>query len=305
MSLIGKNISKFLDMYKYSYIILIYLLSPIFCQNTNGDTFFLDMGVVIKSEDEKFNLGESNSITPSKKTSNIIRDKEAGSIYLATTSEMISTIDKITVQVSDIEKEFESKLDELEIENSNLRNQIISLKKRLNSEILDTRSIEIGLTKPETESSIPSAIISKTTELIEEVEPQSESRTHKVVLKEFNNSIYTEGVIFYNNEQYDKCIEFLSTLPLDQKKIRNTSKALFFLADSYEKVGRYKQALICLESLSSFNDDNYSELILFKKGIIYRDIGMIDKAQRVFQTLVDFYPKGEYKIFAEQEMQNI
>ena len=50
---------------------------------------------------------------------------------------------------------------------------------------------------------------------------------------------------------------------------------------------------------------DYSELILFKKGIIYRDIGMIDKAQRVFQTLVDFYPESEYKIFAEQEMQNI
>ena len=218
---------------------------------------------------------------------------------------MILTIDRITDQVTDIEKEFESKLDKLGIENSNLRNQIVSLKQSLNSEISDTKSIEVDLVKPETNSSIPSTIISETIDLIEVIEPQTENPVHKIVLKEFDNDIYTEGVIFYNNEQYDKCIESLSSLPLDHKEVRNTSKALFFLADSYEKVGRYKRALSCLESLSSFNDDNYSELILFKKGIIYRDIGMRNKAQRVFQTLVDFYPESEFKIFAEQEIQNI
>ena len=292
-------------MYKYLYIILICLLSEAFCQNTKGDTFFLDMGVVIKSENERTNLNGLIDSTPIEQSNHVIQEKDAGSIYMATTSDLISTIDRITNQVTDIEKDFKSKLDKLEIENSNLRNQIVSLKQKLNSEILDNKSIEAEFVKPETDSLIPSTIISEATELIEVVEPQSESSVHKIVLKEFNNDIYTEGVIFYNNEQYDKCIESLSSLPLDQKEIRNTSKALFFLADSYEKVGRYKRALSCLESLSSFNDDNYSELILFKKGIIYRDIGMSDKAQRVFQTLVDFYPESEFKIFAQQEIQNI
>ena len=292
-------------MYKYLYIILICLLSEAFCQNTKGDTFFLDMGVVIKSDYETTNASGIIGRTPIEKSNHAIQRKDASSIYMATTSDLISTIDRITNQVTDIEKEFESKLDKLEVENSNLRNQIVSLKQRLNSEILDTKSIEADLVKPETNSSIPPTIISETTKLIEVIEPQAENPVHKIVLKEFNNDIYTEGVIFYNNEQYDKCIESLSSLPLDQKEIRNTSKALFFLADSYEKVGRYKRALSCLESLSSFNDDNYSELILFKKGIIYRDIGMRDKAQRVFQTLVDFYPDSEFKIFAEQEIQNI
>jgi len=292
-------------MYKYYYIILIFLLSEVFCQSTDGDTFFLDMGVVIKSKNETTNSNVLDGRTPVEKSNHVIQEEDGGSIYMATTSDMILTIDKITDQVTDIEKEFELKLDKLEIENSNLRNQIVSLKQRLNSEILDIQSIEVGLVKPGTEPSIPPAIILEATELIEVVEPQSEIPTHKIVLKEFNNDIYTEGVIFYNNEQYDKCIESLSSLPLDQKELRNARKALFFLADSYEKVGRYKRALICLESLSSFNDDNYSELILFKKGIIYRDIGMRNKAQRVFQTLVDFYPESEFKIFAEQEIQNI
>ena len=292
-------------MYRYLYIILICLFSDIFCQSTSGDTFFLDMGVVIKSENERTNSNGLTGNTSIKKSNRVIQKKDVGSIYMATTSDLISTIDRITNQVIDIEKEFESKLDKLEIENSNLRNQIISLKQRLNSEILDTKLSEADIVKPETNSSIPSTIISETIELIEVIEPQTENPIPKIVLKEFNNDIYTEGVIFYNNEQYDRCIESLSSLPLDQKEIRNTSKALFLLADSYEKVGRYKRALSCLENLSSFNDDNYSELILFKKGIIYRDIGMRNKAQRVFQTLVDFYPESEFKIFAEQEIQNI
>ena len=46
-------------------------------------------------------------------------------------------------------------------------------------------------------------------------------------------------------------------------------------------------------------------LSFFKKGIIYRDIGMRDKAQKVFQTLVNFYPDSEYRAFAEQEIHNI
>ena len=40
-------------MYRYLYITLICLLSEVFCQNTNEDIFFLDMGVVIKSENKQ------------------------------------------------------------------------------------------------------------------------------------------------------------------------------------------------------------------------------------------------------------
>ena len=78
--------------------------------------------------ENKLNSSKSFDLTSSEKSRNVILGKEVGPIYSATTSDIISTIDKITDQVSDIEIEFESKLDKLEIENSNLRNQVISLK---------------------------------------------------------------------------------------------------------------------------------------------------------------------------------
>ena len=62
-------------MYRYLYIILICLFSDIFCQETNGDTFFLDMGVVIKSENEKTNLNGLIDRTPVEQSNHVIQKK--------------------------------------------------------------------------------------------------------------------------------------------------------------------------------------------------------------------------------------
>ena len=306
MSLIGKNINKkYSNMYKYLYTVSIYLMSVAICQNSSEDTFFLDMGVVIKSKNGRIALPDFSAPTPTLKSNKIVKKKPSSSIYMATTSDMISSLDRITTHVAHIEKDFESKLDMLEIENSNLRNQIIGLKKRLNTEILDANFVNIDLNKPEKEFSIPNENISKNLETPELSAPLNNNLAKRLVLQEFDFGLFTEGVIHYNNEKYNDCIESLSLLPLDNDRNKNSSKILFLLADSYENVGRYKQALNHLERLSLSNDDEYLDLILFKKGIIYRNIGMMIKAEDAFKTLVELYPQSEYKIFAEEEIQNI
>tara|TARA_B110000444_G_scaffold3193_1_gene2946 strand:+ start:2589 stop:3431 length:843 start_codon:yes stop_codon:yes gene_type:complete len=274
-------------------------------QNGAGDTFFLDMGVVIKSENKGIALPDFSSPTPRLKSNNIVKTIESSSVYMATTSDMISSLDRITSQVTDIEKDFESKLDMLEIENFNLRNQITGLKKRLNAEILDASLIDVNLEKPQKESSLPYENITKNLEMNEVVAHSNDILTKRSVLQRFDFDIFTEGVIHYNNEKYYDCISSLSVLPVDDNSNKNASKTLFLLADSYENMGRYKQALNHLDRLSLANDDEYSDLILFKKGIIYRNIGMVIEAQKAFQELVESFPKSEFKIFAEEEIQNI
>ena len=288
------------------YIILVFFVPNTFSQHVDGDTFLPDMGVVIQPA-AKLGKVEQPIIdeTDLLKSNSMLNKKESNSVFAAKTSDMISSIDRITNQVSNIEKNYQSKIEQLEIENSSLRNQIISLKQRLNSEILNVSSIEVELVKPEIEVSLPLEMSSVDNDIVEEVDPQAENISHKMKLKDFDEDIYIQGVIHYNNEQFDECIENLRLLPFEKGESRNATKGLFLLADSYEKIGRYKQALLCLEKLTSFNDPLYSELVLFKKGIIYRDIGMRDKAQKVFQTLVNFYPDSEYKVFAEQEIHNI
>mgnify|MGYP003947116053 FL=1 len=274
-------------------------------QNGAGDTFFLDMGVVIQSENKGIALPDFSSPTPRLKSNNIVKTIESSSVYMATTSDMISSLDRITSQVTDIEKDFESKLDMLEIENFNLRNQITGLKKRLNAEILDASLIDVNLEKPQKESSLPYENITKNLEMNEVVAHSNDILTKRSVLQRFDFDIFTEGVIHYNNEKYYDCISSLSVLPVDDNSNKNASKTLFLLADSYENMGRYKQALNHLDRLSLANDDEYSDLILFKKGIIYRNIGMVIEAQKAFQELVESFPKSKFKIFAEEEIQNI
>ena len=288
------------------YIILAFFVPNAFSQHVDGDTFLPDMGVVIQPA-AKLGKVEQPIIdeTDLLKSNSMINKKESNSVFAAKASDMISSIDRITNQVSNIEKNYQFKIEQLEIENSILRNQIISLKQRLNSEILNVSSIEVELVKPEIEVSLPLEMSSVDNGIVEEIDPQAENISHKLKLKDFDENIYIQGVIHYNNEQFDECIENLRLLPFEKGESRNATKGLFLLADSYEKIGRYKQALLCLEKLTSFNDPLYSELVLFKKGIIYRDIGMRDKAQKVFQTLVNFYPDSEYKVFAEQEIHNI
>ena len=280
-------------------------MSMAVCQNDAGDTFFLDMGVVIKSENKGIALPDLSSPTPKLKSNNVVKTIESSSVYMATTSDMISSLDRITSQVTDIEKDFESKLDMLEIENFNLRNQITGLKKRLNAEILDASLIDVNLEKPQKESSLPYENISKNLEMTEVVAHSKDILNKRSVLQSFDFDIFTEGVIHYNNEKYYDCINSLSILPVNGDSNKNASKALFLLADSYESIGRYKQALNHLDRLSLTNNDEYSDLILFKKGIIFRNIGMVMQAQKAFQELVELFPDSEFKIFAEEEIQNI
>ena len=290
---------------KLLYIILAFLIPNVFSQHVDGDTFLPDMGVVIQPADKFGKIAQPIDETDLLKSNSLLNKKESNSVFAAKASDMISSIDRITSHVSNIEKDYQSKIEQLEAENSNLRNQIISLNHRLNSEILNVSSTEVESVKPEIELSLPLEISSADHGIVEEVDPQAENIIHKIKLKDFDKENYIKGVIHYNNEQFDECIENLGVLPFEKGESRNATKGLFLLADSYEKIGRYKQALLCLEKLTSFNDPLYSELVLFKKGIIYRDIGMRDKAQKVFQTLVNFYPDSEYKAFAEQEIHNI
>ena len=143
-------------MYRILYPILIFFLGVAYCQTSSADVFLLDMGIAIEPKNGSEKISRQ-LINPSSdiNNKNIVRNKETRSIYMATTSEMFSSLDKINDHVSTIEKSFASKLETLEIENSRLRDQVIRLNKKLNSEIMTTGYNNIIETKPMTEVFAP------------------------------------------------------------------------------------------------------------------------------------------------------
>ena len=280
-------------------------LSIAFAQSEGQDMFFLDMGIAIepqKDTDKTNRLIKQSSNIESK---NIVRKKEGRSIYMAATSEVFSSLDKINDQVADIENVFASKLLALEIENSRLRDQVNSLNQKMNSEIINLDNENINLTIPKGISSDPVEISQNVTDMIDVDLPSDKLEKSVSGSIVFDMALYTKGVILYNDEQYDKCIKYLQSLSLAGVSKRTSSNVLILLAESYENIGEYKQALNCLYKLSDLDVDKYSDLVLIKQGIIYRDIGMKDEAKEVFQTILNTFPGGKYTSLAQEEIKNI
>ena len=292
-------------MMRINFYIGLIILSFVCGQTEEQDVFFLDMGIAIEPQNGAAKTNRLIKQESNVESKNIVRNKEGRSIYMATTSEVFSSLDKINDQVTEIEKVFASKLLALEIENSRLRDQVNNLNQKMNSEIINLDYENINLAIPIDIDSDPVEISPDVTDMIDVDSPSDKVGKSIVGSSVFNMAAYTEGMISYNNEQYDKCIKHLRSLSLDGVNKRTSSNILILLTESYENIGRYKQALNCLHKLSELDIDKYSDLVLIKQGIIYRNIGMIDEAQEVFQTILNVFPSSKYISLAQEEIKNI
>ena len=236
---------------------------------------------------------------------NIVSAKSNGAIYMATTSEVFSSLDKVNNHILDLEKSFNTKIGALERENSRLRNQVVNLKQKLNSQFMLLDHKEIVNIKPMTNDL--DLIENKNINLDMSKEDMPLDKTINLSVEQigFDESKYASGVISYNKEDYGQCIEYLKELSLIEINEKTSGNILLMLADSFEQVGRYKQAIKHLEKLSELDSEKYSDLVLLKQGIIFRNIGMSDRAYDVFKSLVKNYPESEYAVLAQEEINSI
>ena len=292
-------------MLKTINILIIFSLVTVYCQTNSADVFFLDMGVAIEPKNGSEKSSRLIKQTVNTNNKKVVTSKTNRSIYMATSSEMFSTLDKINDQVYAIEESFKSKLATLKIENSRLRNQVVSLNQKLNSEIINLSDKNIIDSKPITEVPMPIESNPISIDIIEADLPSDRAENIIDETVGFDESIYTSGVIAYSNENYDQCIKYFKALSLKETNKRTSGNILLWLAESYEQIGRYKQALKSLNQLSKLGLDKYSDLVLIKQGIIYRNIGMNREAQDLFITLVNIYPDSQYASLAKEEINNI
>ena len=138
-------------MYRLSYSVFIFLMAFCYSQKNNSDIYFLDMGVAIEPKNvvEKTRRLIKPNLNISGK--NMVSTNSNGSFYMASTSEVFSSLDKVSSHVSNLEKSFNTKVEVLERENSRLRNQVINLKQKLNSQLIPLDHKEILKIKPVTE----------------------------------------------------------------------------------------------------------------------------------------------------------
>ena len=288
---------------KVNYLFFFYFLSIITAQSTASisEVFFLDLGIVIEPSvgNESYNrIVES----PTEEIAFQIKKAQSGSIYMAASSEMLASLDRINDRITLLEKSFEQKISGLQDENKILKDMMMD--------------INIGHTEViiNPEQSIAKNPVELLTESNEDPKPVDlESKTPLVsetvelpvitpVIPSFNQQDYMAGVFAYQREDFPMALDYFSNLVLDKSTKDIINNVLYWMADSYQQIGDFNNALISLEKILIDPESDHLDDALIKKGLLHRKLGQTEESLIVFNQLVNNFPRSEYAKLARMEI---
>ena len=250
-----------------------------------SEIFFLDLGIAI--EPAKGSEAYSRLVDkPSKEVSFKIKQVESGSIYMATNTELLSTLNRINNRIEKLESFFKTEMNVMRQENVELKQALLSLQ--------ISKSSEFFVSTP-TEDASPSLNVSAKDPLT--VKPGTKQRTN------FDQSIYMSGVFAYQREDYKTAIQKFSKLKLSAAPQKTAENILYWLADAYQKDGQYDEALSLLNQITTSGTLRIDDALI-NKGLLYRKMGNENLALLAFGNVVSHYPNSEYLRLAQMELKN-
>lgn len=288
---------------KVNYLFFVSFLSIITAQSSTSisEVFFLDLGIVIEPSigNESYNRVVE---APTEEIAFQIKKAASGSVYMAASSEMLASLDRINDRITLLEKSFQQKIGGLQDENQNLMDMITEINTRPpvtpvdpgpsiaeNPVELSTASKEDA--KPvETELKIP--LVSETVKL----------PAGTPAIPSFSQQDYMAGVFAYQREDFQMALDYFSNLVLDESTKDIVNNVLYWMADSYQQIGDYKNALIALEKILKDPDSDHVDDALIKKGLLHRKLGQAEESLIVFNQLVNNFPRSEYTKLARMEI---
>ena len=288
---------------KVNYLFFVYLLSIITAQSTAtiSEVFFLDLGIVIEPSvgNESYNrIVES----PTEEVAIQIKKAQSGSVYMAASSEMLASLDRINDRITLLEKSFEQKIGGLQVE-----------KKILKDMMMEINIGHTGVTMSPEESMVenPVELLTASKEGSKLVDLKSKtplvSETIEIpisapVIPSFNQQDYMAGVFAYQREDFPMALDYFSNLVLDKSTKDIINNVLYWMADSYQQIGDFNNALISLEKILIDPDSDHLDDALIKKGLLHRKLGQKEESLIVFNQLVNNFPKSEYAKLARMEI---
>ena len=288
---------------KVNYLFFVSFLSIITAQSSTSisEVFFLDLGIVIEPSigNESYNRVIE---APTEEIAFQIKKVPSGSVYMAASSEMLASLDRINDRITLLEKSFQQKIGGLQEENQNLRNMITEI----NSDP-HAASVDPGPSKAET----PVELSTASKEDVKPVETElkiplvSETVELPVVtpaIPSFSQQDYMAGVFAYQREDFQIAIDYFSNLVLDKSTKDIVNNVLYWMADSYQQLGDLNNAIISLEKILKDPDSDHVDDALIKKGLLHRRLGQTEESLIVFNKLVNNFPRSEYAKLARMEI---
>ena len=288
---------------KVNYLFFFYFLSIITAQSTASisEVFFLDLGIVIEPSigNESYNRIVKS---PTEEIAFQIKKAQSGSIYMAASSEMLASLDRINDRITLLEKSFEQKISGLQDENKILKDMMMDINIGHTEVIINPEQSmaknPVELLTESNEDPKPVDLESKTPLVSETVELPAITP----VIPSFNQQDYMAGVFAYQREDFPMALDYFSNLVLDKSTKDIINNVLYWMADSYQQIGDFNNALISLEKILIDPDSDHLDDALIKKGLLHRKLGQKEESLIVFNQLVNNFPKSEYAKLARMEI---
>ena len=288
---------------KVNYLFFVYLLSIITAQSTASisEVFFLDLGIVIEPSvgNESYNrIVES----PTEEIAFQIKKAQSGSIYMAASSEMLASLDRINDRITLLEKSFEQKISGLQDENKILKDMMMDI---------NIGHTEVTINPEQSMAENPVKLLTESNEDLKPLDLESKtplvSETVELpvitpVIPSFNHQDYMAGVFAYQREDFPMALDYFSNLVLDKSTKDIINNVLYWMADSYQQIGDFNNALISLEKILIDPESDHLDDALIKKGLLHRKLGQTEESLIVFNQLVNNFPRSEYAKLARMEI---
>jgi len=288
---------------KVNYLFFVSFLSIITAQSSVpiSEVFFLDLGIVIEPSmgNESYNrIVEA----PTEEIAFQIKKAQSGSVYMAASSEMLASLDRINDRIALLEKSFQQKISGLQEENNILKDMIMEINIGPPEVTVDpgksmvqnpVELLTVSKENPKqvgTESKTP--LVSETVELL----------VSTPAIPSFSQQDYMAGIFAYQREDFSMALDYFSNLVLDKSTKEIVNNILYWMADSYQQIGDFNNALISLEKILIDPDSDHLDDALIKKGLLHRKLGQMEESLIVFNHLVNNFPGSEYAKLARMEI---
>ena len=277
----SKKLIKFISNITF---VAIFASSNGYAQETPlSEIFFLDLGIVI--EPSKGNESYTRKIDkPSEEVSFKIKKVESGSIMMASSKELLSTLDRVNERLNNLEKSFQTEMRALHDKNTELA---IALDNINNFDFFDD-----------------DADFAEKNILLPGEQEHTNKKVESVELPIFNKAVYMTAIFAYQREDYEDALGYFSRLNTSLASNEDKENIFYWMADSYQRLGQYDDALNLLERIMEFGDLRIDDALI-KKGLLHRKLGDENLALAAFNDVVSEHPNSEYLRLAQMELKKI
>ena len=257
-------------------------------QTPLSEIFFLDLGIVI----EPSNGSEDYSRVvdkPSEEVKFKVKKVESGSVYMASSEELLSTLNRLNDRIEQLENSFKNEIATIREKNEDLEQLLADVSNKFsNQELVSAPSQEAASLSESTNKENGPINIS-----VLNISSNSEPS--------FDQSLYMSGVFAYQREDYGSAIDKFSKLKFDDAPDDTFENILYWMADAYQQTGQINQAFVLLNKITIVGSSRIDDALV-QMGLLHKKMGQEDLAMAAFEDVVAYHPDSEYVRLAQMEI---